>query len=528
MNGSDGRLDSAAAFFSGPAPGDPDTVAEDVRGLFTARRDPALARAWARRHLPSGDLMIHGAGSFSARLLPVIRERDDIRFAGFVDQHAAPHATFHDAPVRPVAAAREAEHVLVAHTCRERDMRAALLEAGIAPDRVIALHEDPIYIAESLAEQALADLGEIDCFVIHAGRSQVIADEDLVRIFPPERTAWLSLARADYRETRDHYPQLDLAQSLGMLDRYLARDQPKLIYLATAWFNNFLFPPIRRAAPDACLIHEVFDWNILAGPDVALGTGHGPCSHGWNLIGEHDSARQADLIVSKRDGPFSEVADQLRAPYLCYHTRAHRAAAAEPRAAGDPIRIIYGGLFPEPGLMRRYRDDYAFLPVLEALAATGAVDIEIYNTLDPGTGDTFVVWRDRFPAAPLRYYPGLPFAAFLERSRGFDFGWLASVRDASPPPDQRCLIPNRMVGYLSAGLPVIVDSGWSHAAALVKEYGAGLVVDDFGTEQLLARLTSTDHERMRQGVAALAERLVVRNEETVAALHGIVADAMSR
>lgn len=492
---------------------------EYAHAAFAAPRCPESVAAFLQHKLPPGRYFIYGAGSHGSAAATLLAQREDIDLAGFLDKEATHLAEVAGLPVYlPEHVRDEHAQILLLHTCRNRDMAASLKKMGVTPARVVDIYAHPEYTKIAVARsRSLPEAAKV--VIIRAGRSHVVEDTQLARVFDPEHTVICSIARSDYQEPSSIFPYYDLGQSLEILEHVLATTQPEMVYLCTGWFNHFLAPAIASMAPQARLIHEVFDWNMVR-PDGPLSSilGLSPQTHAYNLLGEYWSMEQVDLIISKRSGAhWQRLTQHFKVPYCAWFTGARPAKTQGETNVDETIGIVYGGLLPHPRFLDDLGTDYRFLPLFEALAASGDVQVRLYNSLHDSAekDDLFAAYGAKYVGPRLHYSPNKPYDQFLDDIVDSDYGWLASVARSGEDPDQHCVMPNRVVGYLAAGLPLIVDPGWGYVAALVEEFEAGLVLQDFAPTAVLAALKSAPRQRHREGAARLADHLLNHNQTTL-------------
>ena len=88
--------------------------------------------------------------------------------------------------------------------------------------------------------------------------------------------------------------------------------------------------------------------------------------------------------------------------------------------------------------------------------------------------------------------------------------------------DRRSAVCNRWTGYVSAGLPVLLDSSWGFMGDLVREYGAGIIFDSPQATVMIETLRTTDHAALAAGAARLRSRLLTENAAALADLGALI------
>jgi hypothetical protein len=151
---------------------------------------------------------------------------------------------------------------------------------------------------------------------------------------------------------------------------------------------------------------------------------------------------------------------------------------------------------------------YRFLGAFEALADQNlGLDILV----DPGkghdlTGSVFEPYR-RLAArhANVSFGVGVKRSGLATRIKDYGFGLVLMRYDfaqsAVTAEKLRFALPNKLFGYLAAGLPVIVNSEFEAMARLVEENGLGLAVRSAEIGAVGAWIAAADYGLLRRNVA---------------------------
>lgn len=508
----------------------------DIQAFYGAPRGlPDHLAAFCREELPAGRYLVYGAGLHTRALLPMLAKRPDIEVRGILDRLAASLDGFEGLPVLDPAEAvrRPEEHILISHGSYEREMMRSLLSAGVEPRRIIPIYTNPAY--HRVCRRFFADRVEpaiprgIDHVIVTCALLGVVAEEQLARVFPPDRTLHIYAGRPDTTGGIRVFPTIDVHESLDALARILDLVRPKTVYLSTVLYKNFFALFLKERFPDIILIHELYDAS-LCWPDRDLALMFGLDAETIRLLrlSEFHSGHHADLVVSKRGGPAWEqgVWSRCRAPYRVFFP-----FLRNPQDQGPPIAeserrdIVYAGFLPSEAFLAQFTNGYTFLPTLRDVCARGSLAADIYNSAHfPGDGDKiYAGYRRDFAQGPVRYFGRLPYEQLLQRMSAYSLGWLCDVQP-EPHPDRHVGICNRWTGYLSADLPVLLDSGWTFMAGFVREHGAGIIVDRQDPETILTAIRAHDPQALVDGTRSLRRRLLAWNEDTVQAIEGVVAE----
>lgn len=113
----------------------------------------------------------------------------------------------------------------------------------------------------------------------------------------------------------------------------------------------------------------------------------------------------------------------------------------------------------------------------------------------------------------IRYRRGLPRQELITYAAEFDLGiCCAHYEDDAVMPVTRFGLPNRMMTYLAAGLPVVIDNRFEYAAGLVRDFNAGAVVEAGDIDGFLELVRTLDLKAARSGVNALVSYMEKANE----------------
>jgi len=495
---------------------------------YAAPRDEAAARRFLIETLPAGRLCLYGAGSQSTRLLDWLRERPDVEIVAIIDRNAAALVRFHDLPViAPADWARVGfDRVLVAHPLHEPDMIATLLAAGLAVEQILPLYDHPNFAAAALpAHRArIADALKVPVRHCIVGTSHLatISDEVMCRLLPASETVLLYFSPYEKFRPSEVYPTIDLASSTTLLAEALHHLAPDVVVLRSTSHLSFLAVFIRSVLPGAVLVHDFYDFTNLLPTSLLCGwLAMSPEQVRVSHLAEYHSLQTADLIVSKRDGPWwDRMLAPTTKPYVSFFPGTQPALtphAGTPRRGDAPWNILYAGILlqPKPG---EYAGDYNFLPLFEALAAGGRFRFALYNGAhaDATQDAAFAHFIERYAAEPIRYHRRVSYPELHALSRGCDFGWLYRERGGEVSYDAATAIPARCLGYLNAGLPVILDDKWGYLEDLVLRHHAGIILPQGEAARLPQILAAVDLERLRAGAASLLSFCLEHNDKALA------------
>lgn len=506
---------------------------------YAIHRRSAADQETARRFLisrklpPDTQVLLYGAGTQTARLLGWL-EQAKIRPVAVVDRRAADIGTFQGLPTLPVEEAGRiaCDIALVAHPIHEADMVDRLISVSFPPSRIMRLFSDPDFTARTVAERSTALLAKISpniqYIVVGSDKWSIVSDENLACCLPPSQTMKIHWNPWETFAESTVFPTLDSGGSLEAVIRTLRALQPKLVYLRTTLSTNWAAPLIRKALPGGRLVHEMYDVSsILPEPMLKDWIAMNQEAIDAAAAAERLSFRFQDLIISKRAGPawdalLSGVSDRYRC-FMGSMPETEPLAVDEPFT--PPLRILYAGIIPRPEDLGKHPGDYNFIEMLEELADDPEVSIDLYNMLDEGGEESpFASYGTRFAQTGVNYHARVTVERIGHASSSSHVGWLYRPQAPDGGIEAASVLGQRFTAYIFAGLPVILDDGWSMMAQLVMNFRAGLVAPRNRPEQIARLLRDTDWASMRCGAQAMAAYFRAENRETLDRIAKLIAE----
>lgn len=501
---------------------------ERIEAYHGMPRDAGLLQAFCAGALPDGRVLVYGAGTHTTLLLDLLRARPGIRIVGILDRLADSLGSFAGYPVLLPAEAGNAayDYIIAAHTSYEMEMRETLRALGVPESRIVPVYAHPAYhlLAAGLVQDLASQGGDcLDGLIVTCSKTVVVPDETLASLLP-QRTLMAFVGRVDGFYESNVFPTIDLRESLAALRQLIDRTRPKIVYVRSIIYKNFLAMAIKLWFPHITVIHELYDYCTVW-PDGDLQSLFGLDQSTIALLrtAEFFGGHAMDLNISKRGGPYwDRVLSHCSAPYQLFFPQVEspRTAAV---AQGETATLLYAGFLPSPTFLRHFHNGYAFMPLIQEICRQGGMTAEIFNSAHvEAEGDRiFADYLRDYPDFPVRYSRRLPYGELLERVGNYRFGWLCD-----PPhdflADRYVGVCNRWTGYISGGLPVLLDASWRFMGDFVRRFDAGLVIDDLKPETILHAIQQADMVRLRHGVAALRNHLLDHNGRAAAELARVV------
>lgn len=522
-------------------------------GRHPPPHSPELLQAYiAGGGLPPGRYYIYGTGHLTRDALPAL-EVGPFEILGFLDRAALDIVERFGRPVilPEEAAGRVFDYILVLHLLDEEAMQARLLQAGIAPEQIIILQGDPRYqtfVADCLFERFRRSYpGQTPYLIIStlAAHWSIVPHRTLARLFPPALSAHLFMGSFGQIETynNDTYQVFGCMQSVELLLRCINFAQPHVIYLKTSphAYSEYLFIIIKDAFPNVKIINEINDWSSLFSDFFLKGS---LLYRESDLIASrysnYDALSHADLVVCKSGSQIWEnFKSSFPVPCLTYFPLLGEDDPLPPpaaaRSADEPIRVLFAGTIGVDETL----DDASrsqgsnFLRYLHLLGSVPEIELDIFNSGHmSASGDhlfaSVVAWLTdpERTKGRVSYHRLRPFAELMRMAARWDFGLAAShYAEDRVENVTRVGIGNKLMGYVAAGVPAIIDNRYGFASALISQFDAGVVIDPERMAELPDLLRTADRVRLRAGMGRLRAHLTDSNIEVRNALAALVAGA---
>ena len=509
------------------------TATESLMATWAVPRLETIGRQLLSQQKRPGRILLYPAGMFAKSAIPLLEVDSDIAIVGVIDRRGAKLGAFCGHPVVTIedVASIDFDYVQILHPVYEAYFREFLAAAGVSPDRVRGLFTLPESIAtwrrdlkSSFLSKPVKTVRKTRNVVILRHMQTIITETEIARMFDPAETLVLWIGAPFSKRPTRHFRAQDTFLSVDVLFDLLAQIRPEKIYLATLVAENFFGFLVRKAAPEALLIHEIYDWSILC-PDHGVAPQHMATLEQveQSRAGEYWSVSKADAVITKRRGPcWAKVETAFRVPYVRFNQGAQLPRNPVARSDGPHgLSVVYAGPVP-------YYDtaeDWPFLrfaPTLEALADRKDLWFELYNSFHRQRADDprFAPMLQKFKGKLRRYHRRTPLSKMINALPKFDYGWLCvhNWNDLAEFPDTHTVVSARVSTYIAAGLPIIIDDSWEATTDLVEKYSAGFVVSNPKPSDIETILSRVDPERHRAGALKLRQLFLEENEVAIQTL----------
>lgn len=349
-------------------------------------------------------------------------------------------------------------------------------------------------------------------------------------------------ANGSYVQTRD------LGSSVEQLVSELADPAIGVLYLQIGPHvkSEILMLLARELRPDIRIIAEFYDMGALFAVDFLADTrGFTQDEIAVTRLAAWAAARSGGAVIQKADGPaMKRLFDTYDSDVFIWNpmdsalrrmveTGQKDEAPLVEKAAVGTRRIAFAGSLSDVEISQGVAaaPSANMMQTLATLMRDDRLSVTIFNAADR-RGDGPAQQRFQRVEAWLKefgdrhtYRPAVPQDQLLDEMGGYDFGFFC-VHYANTPVQHvgRFAIPNRVMAYLAAGLPVIVDSQATTVAEWVSDFGAGIAIDPKEFHLLPNKIYAADREKLRAGAIFLCQELVQRNDAARDAMMKLVAD----
>ena len=306
--------------------------------------------------------------------------------------------------------------------------------------------------------------------------------------------------------------------SWGLLSEILLRAPKVTVYLQAHATRVFLSQLVHALRPDLPVFQEVYDWM-----DAFVDPAHEAAFEEERVFSraEIEVMRASERYVRTRtngfiykDGgrPLGQLLAESTVPSVQLMPCPPQSFQLEPRPPPPgPLRLAHAGGLRSAGASRAFADLYA-IPLYRDLLSQGC-DVTVFpssvgpNGFEAAFGD-YQRLALQHPHAHLREH--LELRELISSLRGqFHYGILLYHFNPDLIVGQRHLhgaLASKLFVYWAAGLPALVSSELEYMATLVRETGAGLVVERGELSTLGERLARVDYAAMQARVVAAQQR----------------------
>lgn len=318
------------------------------------------------------------------------------------------------------------------------------------------------------------------------------------------------------------YRVINAYSSYFLICDAIKRIKPAGIYVATLHADNYWAMLLDQDFPGLVFSHEIYDWSLTY-PVAKVKSLHSSSSMMvfYSRVGEVYSSRYVKKVVSKRGGrEWQRLYQQIQGGnYWFYFSSLPVEDVSERQVKCSRVErtVVYAGPVP-PEIFSSDWDIYEYGDLFKDLGVRSDIVFYVYNSFHFDERQD-AMFSELQQLLGCRYSKRIELSALISCLKEYDYGWMAiNKKDyLQRCPDAALVYSARLVAYLAAGIPVIVDSTWKAIVELVVEFNAGIVVDideDFVGE-ILEKWAPQEHSK---GAVKLKQYMCNHNAEFIGSL----------
>ena len=306
--------------------------------------------------------------------------------------------------------------------------------------------------------------------------------------------------------------------SSGVLSEILLRAPNVAVYLQAHATRVFLSQLVHALRPELRVFQEVYDWmdafvdpaheaefeeeGVFSGPEIEV----------MRASERYVRTRTNGFIYKDGGRPLGQLLEESTVPSVQLMPCPPQSFQLEPQPPPPgPLRLAHAGGLRSAGTSRAFADLYA-VPLYRDLLSQGC-DMTVFpssvgpNGFEAAFGDYQRLALEH-PRAHLREH--LELRELISSLHGqFHYGILLYHFNPDLIVGQRHLrgaLASKLFVYWAAGLPVLVSAELEYMASLVRETGAGIVVERGELSTLCDHLAGVDYAALQARVIAAQQR----------------------
>lgn len=303
-----------------------------------------------------------------------------------------------------------------------------------------------------------------------------------------------------------------------LLSKLVATD-PDSVYLRVSphTHSEYLVATIRAALRDTRLIVEFYDTSMQFPPEELLHLhGNEPDAMGMALKGCEVAVNEADALVVKMGGDaFEDWKRVIKTPVISFFPSVTAKPCREAKLPGSSRHSVYAGsvMSDSDEAVSVGREPRAYL---DRIVESSSCELTVINAAHSAqSGVEHSALQSRYERVHKRsfYLPRKSradlVAAFLTK---YDVGLCCGHGRPDGIGDAiRSRLPNRMMTYIEAGLPVVIEDAFEYAAAFIQDYDAGAVIKTGDFNALPNVIMTLPLIKNQRGVSDLKAMMISKN-----------------
>lgn len=496
-----------------------------------------------------GRVLLYGAGTLTAKYINYLNGVPHIDVVGILDGNSEKFDKFKGFSVFSPSEHRALvfDYLLVFHFSWEVEMVERALESGIPHHKIIRGITNPD-LQEELKATCISAINDI-CqkwpsksnvvLTTTASKWSVMNLDDCNHLFPDENTHLLVYSNPgihyeSWERSGRHF--IGCPRSRPFLMHLLLGLAPQCVYLKVSPHTNSEWLPmfVRAILPNTKIVVEYYDMAVLFSENfLRERLRYSESDIDQAKVATYDATQKgADFLVVKAGGRLWDRLEKSIStpvgryfPLISGRGKDHGNDSVEPSHHRLPhnrrLRVIYAGSIPAEELKHGLGSfpGANMFRYLYKITEKQDILVDLYNAGDHENfnivSDDNLLLRKSFNSGPIRYHTSIPFEDLLKLGDKYDFAFTAVHYPGDFTENvTRSGIGNRFMGYLMAGLPVIVDTYFEYQAELISSFNAGIVIEPERMDELPDMIRQANLLELRAGVQRLLSYMSSENQKT--------------
>lgn len=305
---------------------------------------------------------------------------------------------------------------------------------------------------------------------------------------------------------------------------------PGIIYLRVSPHtrSEYLVSLLRLIFPDAKLWIEFYDMSSLfdesglnymtAGKSEALQRALQGCAVALHY---------GDGLVVKMGGnAFRHWQEQLSCPVISYFPSLDEICFPQKTSDNKLKKVLYAGALSARELLSGHGsvDGANLIAYFDAIAEHNGLELDLVNAVhclpEEDGLEKFAPLLERYNpgnySGRVRYHRSMQRNEIIRYASQFDLGLCCAHYENDKVMEvTRVSLPNRMMTYLGAGIPVVIDDRFDYAASIINESEAGCVIPAGDFQYFLDAVLEIDSNKTRKHVFNIRHDMIQKNQRSL-------------
>lgn len=319
---------------------------------------------------------------------------------------------------------------------------------------------------------------------------------------------------------------LNLFPAADSILQIVKKITPQSIYLRVSPHSKseHLIAGIKAEFPDLKICVEFYDMGIMFSRRYLIGEiGLSELEYEGMLAGSSVAFREADYLLTKSTGELWReiVANRKGASATYYPVISSENFPIVKKEEKLPIKVVYAGSVRAKELIDgpETTPGENFFKYFEIMAKSGQIEVDVFNAQHKKCSEDFspnnALLMERYGngTKAIKYHRALPMEELTLKLQEYDYGFACAHYEGDFVEGvSRAALGNRFMGYVEAGIPILVDSYFEAMAELVERFDAGIVIDPRDIEKVPSLLLSADRQKLKQGIIEMKKWMLQQNQ----------------